>query len=363
MVMLVFLLSTAAAGLFAVVDPSAASSSSFLPTTMTADALFLFSSSHHRRRPTTSRAPKSGPSTALAPPHESYTKRRPRESRSVVSPLIVFYGMVVGRSGTRGCDTANEQGEEPSTNGGNNTNTFDYENFRGRGRWGGYSIPQDNQPTRAPLPVVSTPTTAPLSVADTVARSIQKRRQERRIRPASPMIQITDIQQYKDEVVDSMDSALVVVRFYAPWCKACKAIESTYHRLPQEFPSNVKFVEVPLTKENAYMHKGLGIPSLPFAHIYYNDDHIDNTKSDIHGTDSATPMPSTSSSCRLVEELKIKKSKFLEFKRIIQSYVNEECDVHYSNNNDDTITAASTPSRRKSRFDVAENEPEVVPVH
>ena len=33
-----------------------------------------------------------------------------------------------------------------------------------------------------------------------------------------------------------------------------------------EFPS-VKFVEVPLTKENAYLHDGLGVPSLPFAQL------------------------------------------------------------------------------------------------
>ena len=104
------------------------------------------------------------------------------------------------------------------------------------------------------------------------------------------------------------------------WCKACKAIEDSYHRLPEDFPPSVKFVEVPLTKENAYMHKGLGIQSLPFAHIYYNDDHIDNNSTGLY----------SSSPCRLVDELKINKSKFSEFKRIIRSYVNKECDVYYA---------------------------------
>ena len=82
----------------------------------------------------------------------------------------------------------------------------------------------------------------------------------------------------------------------------------------------MKFVEVPLTKENAYLHKGLGVESLPFAHIYYNDNHIGNNR---------TGNEKGSSSCRLVEELKIKKTKFSEFKRIIRSYVEKECNVQY----------------------------------
>jgi len=176
-----------------------------------------------------------------------------------------------------------------------------------------------------------------------------------------PMLQITDIQQYKDEIVDSTDASLVVVRFYASWCKACKAIEGSYHRLPEEFPTGVKFVEVPLTKENAYMHKGLGIPSLPFAHVYYNDDYIEN---------NGTGM-SFSSPCRLIEELKINKSKFSEFKRIIRSYVNKECDVYYASSgteNEDgskkyTITIASASPLSNIKTAIADHNPETIPTH
>lgn len=363
--MLVFLVSTAVAGLFSIIASSELSAA--FPQPMNVDALFLLTSSHHQRRPSPSRASRSGPSTAASPEHRSNTKRRRRDSRSA-SPLIVFYGMVLGRPGYGTESEKDERMEETEGKIPDEDDIFSrdmikqkqefvkrYEHFRGRGRWGGYSlaaIPNDSK--RAPLPVVSTTTSTP--VAPTVNKSEKQRLQRRRTKP---MLKITDIQQYKDEVVDSTDSSLVVVRFYAPWCKACRAIESSYHRLPQEFPSGVKFVEVPLTKDNAYMHKGLGIPSLPFAHIYYNKEHVNN-----HGIPSST----SSSSCRLVDELKINKSKFSDFKRIIRSYVDKECDVHYSfsgtdENNDGTITVAPTPQRRKASIDASKNEPEAIPVH
>ena len=117
----------------------------------------------------------------------------------------------------------------------------------------------------------------------------------------------------------------------------------------------MKFVEVPLTKENAYMHKGLGIPSLPFAHVYYNEDYVGNSDTE-----------ESSSSCRLVDELKINKHKFSELKRVIGSYVEKECDVHYpsgANKKDDTIIASSSPKCPRPSADTADNENEAIPVH
>ncbi|OEU07354.1 hypothetical protein FRACYDRAFT_213160 [Fragilariopsis cylindrus CCMP1102] len=160
------------------------------------------------------------------------------------------------------------------------------------------------------------------------------------------MIQVTDIQQYKDEVVDAKDSAIVVVRFYATWCKACKSIEGNYHRLGQEFPSDVvKFVEVPLTKDNAYLHKGLNIPSLPYAHIYYNNDcHNDDNKLTSTTCTVSSSSSFSSSASTLVEELKINKNKFSNFRRIIRSYANRECEVYYS-------TTPSSPSNNNNNDD------------
>ena len=120
--------------------------------------------------------------------------------------------------------------------------------------------------------------------------------------------EVTDIQQYKTHVAEINDQ-MVCVRFYAPWCRACKAVESSFRRLPRDFP-NVKFVECPVTKDNAYLHQGLGVPSLPFAHLYHPQ-------------------------AGLVEERKINKHVFGEFKGILQTYVDGECPITEDDDDDD----------------------------
>lgn len=359
---------------------------------MNVNSLSLTTLSHHRRHPLSVRPPKNSLLTATSPRLEPNTNRRRRKSRSA-SPLVAFYGMVLGRFGQHA--EKNEQRPEGKTDGNGVSEEsvdekFDdedifskdmirrqqefqkrFENFRGRGRWGGYSmvaIQQESYPKPAPLPVVSrearrttkkTPTPVPPTAT---TKSKSQRQQRQQLRKTTPITQITEIQEYKDEVVDSVESSIVVVRFYASWCKACKAVESSFYRLPQEFQSSsVKFVEVPLTKENAYLHKGLGIPCLPFSHIYYNYDHVDN-----NGTGEMT----SSSSCRLVEELKINKSMFSEFKRVVGSYVNNECAVHYNSENDensigDAIVIASASPIRQTNINSTEkeNEPEAIPTN
>jgi thiol-disulfide isomerase/thioredoxin len=122
----------------------------------------------------------------------------------------------------------------------------------------------------------------------------------------NPITEVTHIQQYKDEVVDEQDR-IVCVRFYAPWCLACKKVEANFRRLATEF-SAIKFVEVPLTKENAYLHQGLGVPSLPFAHIYVPSVGLCEERTCKHG-----PV-------------------FAEFKKILTTYANGECLVEYDEN-------------------------------
>lgn len=139
------------------------------------------------------------------------------------------------------------------------------------------------------------------------------------------MSEVKTMQEYKDQVVDEQDS-IVCVRFYAPWCRACKAVEAPYRQLATQHSSapesetiqKVKFVQVPLTKENAYLHTGLGIPSLPFAHIYH-------------------PVAG------LVEERSINKKIFGEFKDALQTYVDGECAIDWDseNGNTDSINNAA----------------------
>ncbi|KAL7536565.1 hypothetical protein ACHAXR_007242, partial [Thalassiosira sp. AJA248-18] len=80
---------------------------------------------------------------------------------------------------------------------------------------------------------------------------------------------VSTLEEYK-EVLDEEKGKIVVVRFFATWCKACKAIQPSYYRMASIYPEMV-FLEVPVTNENTNLHQGLEVPSLPYGHIYYPD--------------------------------------------------------------------------------------------
>lgn len=131
------------------------------------------------------------------------------------------------------------------------------------------------------------------------------------------LMRIKTLEEFKKVVGDEKDK-IVVVRWYAPWCKACKAIAPSFYRLASQFP-NVIFVDVPVTPENANLHQGLGVPSLPYGHIY-------------HPTG------------RLVEEIKISKKYFPNFVKTMKSYIDNKCNIEYDDH-DEVIT----PSYRVDR--------------
>lgn len=89
---------------------------------------------------------------------------------------------------------------------------------------------------------------------------------------------------------------------------------------------DVKFVDVPVTPDNANLHQGLGVPSLPYIHIY-------------HPTG------------KLVEELKISRKHFAFFVKTLKTYVEEKCDIEYDNNG-----VLVTPILRSSSSDDDDDE-------
>jgi len=118
---------------------------------------------------------------------------------------------------------------------------------------------------------------------------------------------IDTIPEYKAVVVDEKER-ITVVRFYAPWCRTCRAAESLFYRLAAEYgqPSDdeagVQFVEVPVTKDNVVLHEALGVPSLPWMHIYHPE-------------------------AGLVEERKGSKAHFEAVARCLKCYIRGECDM------------------------------------
>jgi len=141
----------------------------------------------------------------------------------------------------------------------------------------------------------------PTKEGNFIPNIFKRKGKQQKQRNASPITEVTDIQAYKDEVVDVPDR-MVVVRFYAPWCRSCKAVEPLFKKMASQHSPSIKFVDVPVTKENAYLHEGLGIPSVPFGHIYHPD-------------------------VGLVEEKKLNKKDFKEFKEVFEHYVAGECEI------------------------------------
>ena len=115
------------------------------------------------------------------------------------------------------------------------------------------------------------------------------------------VIEVTSLEDYKQVVGEEKDK-IVAVRFYAPWCGACKAAAPSFYRVAHSLQDKVKFVDVPVTKESAKLHQGLGIPTIPFAHIYHFE-------------------------AGLVEELRMSRKRFPVFEDALKSYVTGSCDV------------------------------------
>lgn len=126
-----------------------------------------------------------------------------------------------------------------------------------------------------------------------------------RRRLATPIVEVDNLIDYKKEVVDC-EEEIVVVKFYSTWCRTCKAMAPLYKKLSRDLTAtsnaSIKFVQVPVSAENAVLHKGLGVPSVPFGHIYHKG-------------------------AGLVEEQSLNKKEFRAFKDTLQSYVDGNCEV------------------------------------
>merc|ERR1711935_812806 len=121
---------------------------------------------------------------------------------------------------------------------------------------------------------------------------------------------IDNIMDYKSIVVDE-EKSIVVVRFFASWCRSCRASEPLFKNMVSRYsPSSassdgerpVKFVMVQLTKDTAYLQEGLGVPSIPYVHVYYPE-------------------------CGLVEESKFSKGYYGDFTPVLESYIAGSCDL------------------------------------
>ena len=63
----------------------------------------------------------------------------------------------------------------------------------------------------------------------------------------------------------STQNRIVVIKFYASWCRACKAMAPKFERVAQDWPE-VEFCEI-LFDSNKKLAKNLGIKILPYIEI------------------------------------------------------------------------------------------------
>jgi len=63
------------------------------------------------------------------------------------------------------------------------------------------------------------------------------------------------------------DYKMVVVRFYATWCKSCRAMQPLFRRLVYRH-SDILFVEVAVSDRTKFVIDDLGVEKLPSGHIY-----------------------------------------------------------------------------------------------
>eukprot|EP00977_Amphora_coffeiformis_P015259 scaffold4472_cov180-Amphora_coffeaeformis.AAC.11 len=117
--------------------------------------------------------------------------------------------------------------------------------------------------------------------------------------PENPNVhRVVSLKDYKHTVAET--DKITVVRFYADYCRACKAMSPSFYRLAQTINDNTQWVEVPILPQTAAIHKGLHVPSTPYGHIYHPE-------------------------AGLVEELRMRKEYLSDFARILESYRNGKC--------------------------------------
>ena len=115
------------------------------------------------------------------------------------------------------------------------------------------------------------------------------------------MQEVRTLKDYKRVVIDeTRDDQLVVVWFYSPWCRSCKGVSKGVQALSREYKDDIKFVQVPVLSDNATLHQGLGVKSVPFVHVYHPKEG-------------------------LLEERKLTRKYLTGFHRLLEDYRNGEC--------------------------------------
>jgi len=185
---------------------------------------------------------------------------------------------------------------------------------------------QSNQRTTT---TTTTRTSAPSSSASsttsypTKVKAVNTKNSPKRVKVVNKLVpDIRDLKAFK-EVLDKAgdDDKMLAVLWYSPWCRACKATMPGIRTLAKHHP-NVRFIQVPVLAENASLHQGLDVPSVPFLHLYTPEDP------------------------RLVEEKKMTRKRLSGFQKLLCDYEKGHCSLEQMEGDDesgDKIWSTSEP--------------------
>lgn len=121
---------------------------------------------------------------------------------------------------------------------------------------------------------------------------------------------VRNLQEYKEALDKAGDeNKMLAVLWYSPWCKACRAVMPGIRTLAKRHPE-VQFIQVPVLAENASLHQGLDVPSVPYLHLYAPEDP------------------------RLVEEKKMTRKRLSGFQKLLNDYERGSCSLEQMNRDD-----------------------------
>jgi thiol-disulfide isomerase/thioredoxin len=165
-----------------------------------------------------------------------------------------------------------------------------------------FQAPSPRRPTRLDYANTADPGTEKKSFVDRMRELVVQEPAKKALNKEKPrhVTEVLTLGEFS-KVVGEETSRITAVRWYASWCRACKLVQPYYYRLNRSYPG-VKYAEVPATKDNGALQAGLGVTTIPYAHIYH---------------------PSVG----LVEELKLNKETQRDFDKILKSYVEGSCDL------------------------------------
>ena len=125
-------------------------------------------------------------------------------------------------------------------------------------------------PPPSPSPPAATPSTAVLNP------------------PTPGLTHLEDEAAYRAKLAQAeCESRVVCIKFYASWCRACKAMAPKYKRVADDWPE-IEFCEV-LFDTNKALCKGLGIKVLPYIEVVAGS--AGKASTDLHPAGPVPPHP------------------------------------------------------------------------